>query len=43
MWRLTTILVKDERVNQKIQEELKRVMETNENEDTTVQNLGIQQ
>ena len=43
MWRLTTILVKDERVNQEIQEELKRVMETNENEDTTVQNLGIQQ
>ena len=31
--------VKDERVNQEIKEELKRFMETNENEDTTVQNL----
>ena len=39
MWRLKTILLKDERVNQEIKEELKRFMETNENEDTTVQNL----
>ena len=38
-WRLRTILLKDERVNQEIREELKRFMETNENEDTTVQNL----
>ena len=38
-WRLRTILLKDERVNQKIKEELKRFMETNENEDTTIQNL----
>ena len=38
-WRLRTILLKDERVNQEINEELKRFMETNENEDTTVQNL----
>ena len=30
---------KDERINQEIREELKRFMETNENEDTTVQNL----
>ena len=30
---------KDERVNQEIKEELKRFMETNENEDTTLQNL----
>ena len=30
---------KDERVNQEIKEELKRFMETNENEDTTIQNL----
>ena len=35
MWRL-----KDEWVNQEIREELKRFMETNENEDTTIQNLG---
>ena len=38
-WRLKTILLKDERVNQEIREELKRFMETNENEDTTIQNL----
>ena len=31
--------VKDERVNHEIKEELKRFMETNENEETTVQNL----
>ena len=34
-----TILLKDERVNQEIKEELKRFMETTENEDTTFQNL----
>ena len=34
-----SILLKDEWVNQKIREELKRFMETNENEDTTIQNL----
>uniref|UniRef100_A0A8P0T9K4 RNA-directed DNA polymerase n=1 Tax=Canis lupus familiaris TaxID=9615 RepID=A0A8P0T9K4_CANLF len=38
-WRLRTILLKDKRVNQEIKEELKRFMETNENEDTTIQNL----
>uniref|UniRef100_A0A8I3Q9P7 RNA-directed DNA polymerase n=1 Tax=Canis lupus familiaris TaxID=9615 RepID=A0A8I3Q9P7_CANLF len=38
-WRLRTILLKDKRVNQEIKEELKRFMETNEDEDTTVQNL----
>ena len=38
-WRLRTILLKDERVNQEIKEELQRFMETNENEDTFVQNL----
>ena len=39
MWRLKSILLKDEWVNQEIREELKRFMETNENEDTTIQNL----
>ena len=39
MWRLKSILLKDEWVNQEIREELKRIMETNENEDTTIQNL----
>ena len=38
-WGLKTILLKDERVNQQIREELKIFMETNENEDTTIQNL----
>ena len=38
-WRLRTILLKDERVNEEIEEELKRFMESNENEDTNVQNL----
>ena len=32
-------MLKDERINQEIRAELKRLMETNENEDTTVQNL----
>ena len=31
-------MLKDERVNQDIKEELKSFMKTNENEDTTVQN-----
>ena len=35
-WRLRTILLKDERVNQEIREELKRFVEINENEDTTI-------
>ena len=38
-WRLRTILLKDERVNQEIEQELKTFMETNENKDTTIQNL----
>ena len=36
---LKSILLQDEWVNQGIREELKRFMETNENEDTTIQNL----
>ena len=32
-------MLKDERVNQEIKVELKRFMQTNENEDTTIQNL----
>ena len=38
-WRLKSILLNDEWVNEEIREEFKRFMETNENEDTTVQNL----
>ena len=43
MWRLKAIVLKNERVNQEIREELKRFMETNENEDATIQIFGIQQ
>ena len=32
-------MLKDKKVNQEIKEELKRFMETNENEDTTIHNL----
>ena len=42
-WRLRSILLKDERINQEIREELKRFMQTNENEDTTFKIFGIQQ
>ena len=38
-WRLRTILLKDERVNPEIKEDFKRFMETNENEDTIIQNI----
>ena len=34
-----TVLLKEERVNQEVKEALKRFMETNENEDTTFENL----
>ena len=39
IWSLRTNLLKDEMVKQEIREEWKRFMETNENKDTTVQNL----
>ena len=38
-WRLKNILQKNEWINQEITEELKQLMETNENENTSVQNL----
>ena len=38
-WKLRTILLKNVWVNQEIKEELKQFMETNENENTSVQNL----
>ena len=40
---LKSSMLKDERVNQEIREELKRFMETNENEDTPFKIFGIQQ
>ena len=38
-WKLRTILLKNDWVNQKIKEELKQFMETNEKENKLVQNL----
>ena len=38
-WRLKNILLKNEWVNQAIKEKIKKYMETNENENTTVQIL----
>ena len=36
---LETTMLKNAWINQKIKEELKQFMETNDNEDTTIQNL----
>ena len=36
---LKSILLKNEWINQEIKEEFKKFMETDENEDTTIQNL----
>ena len=38
-WRLENILQKNEWVNPKIKDELKKYMQANENENVTVQNL----
>ena len=38
-WRLKNILLNNEWVNQEVREEIKRYMETNENENTTIQML----
>ena len=38
-WRLKSFLLKNEWINQEIKEEFKKFIETNENENTTVQNL----
>ena len=37
-WRLKNILLKNERANQAVKEEIKKYMETNENDNTTTQN-----
>ena len=39
VWRLNNMLLNNERVNNKITEEIKRFLKINENEETTVQNL----
>ena len=38
-WKLNNILLNNEWVNNEIKEEIKRYLETNENENTTIQNL----
>ena len=38
-WRLNSMLLNNELVNNEIKEEIKKFLETNENEHTTVQNL----
>ena len=39
-WKLNNMLLNNKWVNNKIKEEIKIYLETNENEDTTFQNLG---
>ena len=38
-WRLNNMLLKNQWVNDKIKEEIRKYLETNENENTTLQNL----
>ena len=38
-WKLNNMLLNNEWVNNDIEGEIKRYLETNENEDTTIQNL----
>ena len=38
-WKLNNMLLNKEWVNNEIKEEIKRYLETNENEDTTIPNL----
>ena len=40
IWKLNNMLLNNEWVNKKIKEEIKTYLEINENEDTTIQNLG---
>ena len=39
IWKLNNMLLNNEWVNNKVKEEIKRCLETNENEDTIIQNL----
>ena len=40
-WMLNSMLLNSEWVNNEVKEEIKRYLETNENEDTTIQNLWV--
>ena len=42
-WRLNNMLLNNEWVNNEIKEEIKKHLETNENELTTIEKLGTQQ
>ena len=39
MWRLNSMLLKNQWVNDEIKEEIRKYLKTNENENTTLQNL----
>ena len=38
-WRLNSLLLKNQWVNEEIKKEIKKYLETNDNEDTTTQKL----
>ena len=39
MWKLNIILLNDQCITEEIREEIKKYLETNDNENTTIQNL----
>ena len=39
MWKLNIILLNDQCITEEIREEIKKYLETNENENTMIQNL----
>ena len=40
-WRVNNMLLKNQWVNEEIQKEIKKYLKTNDNEDTTSQNLWV--
>ena len=43
MWRLNNMLLKNQWITEEIKEEIKKYLETNENESTMIQTYGMQQ
>ena len=43
MWRLNNMLLNNQWITEEIKEEIKKYLEANDNEDTTLQNNGMQQ
>ena len=39
MWRLNNLIIDNQRITEEIKEEIKKYLEANDNEDTTLQNL----